>query len=157
MLDEQINCVIPDNVDLIEIPVIRSKKISFVRAKERVKVKDKYYNYLRSMLIMVGEELITTNFADTVVLLAEIQKFDRGNKQNKYTEIERHKGDVNLKLNLTLGYIYISASESLAIFNMHKYSLQGISLVRIIDDEFVLTAESIATYLNKNKMLNKQG
>jgi len=155
MLDEQITKTIPSNVSLIEIPVIRNKEICFIRAKERVDVDKK--NYLRSILIMVGNELITTNFADTVVLLAEIQKFEHGNKQNFYTSVERHDGDVNLKLELTNGHIYISTVEALAIINMYKHSFQGVSLIRIIEEELVLTAEMIAGYLNENKMLNKKG
>ena len=155
MLDEQINTTIPENVSLIEIPVIRNKKICFVRAKEKV-VKERK-SYLRSLLIMIGDELITTNFADTLVLLAEIQKFERGNKQNFYTVVEKYEGDINLKLALTNGHIYISAVESLAILNMYKHSLQGMSLTRIIEDELILTAEMIASYLNENMMLNKKG
>jgi len=153
MIDEQIKSVVPENVDLIAIPVIRNKGFSFIRAKERVLKENK--NYLRSMLIMVGDELITTNFADTVILLSEIQRFERGNKQNTYTSIKTHEGITNLKLKLTDGYIYISTSEALAISTMQKHSFQGMSLVRIVEDELMLTAESIATYLNKNKMLNK--
>jgi len=103
MLDVQISKTIPMNVSLIKIPVVRDKKISFLRAKEYVKKDNK--SYLRSMLIIVDDELVTTNFADTVVLLAEIQKFERGNKQNTYTKVETHNGDVNLKLNLTNGHI----------------------------------------------------
>jgi hypothetical protein len=154
MFDEQINETIPENVSLIEIPVIRNKQICFIRAKEKVDTDKK--SYLRSMLIIVGDELITTNFADTISLLAEIQKFEHGNKQNTYTSIEQHNGDTNLKLKLTDGHIYISTSEALAILNMHKYSLQGISLTRIIEDELMLSAEMIATYLHKNNMLSKK-
>jgi len=154
MLDEQITKTVPSNVDLIEIPVIRNKKICFIRAKERVDADKK--SYLRSILIMVGDELITTNFADTVVFLAEIQKFERGNKQNFYTSIEQHNGNINLKLKLTSVNVYISSVEALAITTMHKHALQGMSLIRIIEDELMLTAETIALYLHKNKMLEKK-
>ena len=155
MLDQQIFKTIPGNVSLIEIPVIRNKKICFIRAKEKVDADKR--SYLRSILIIIGDELITTNFADTVVLLAEIQKFERGNKQNFYTSVERHDGDVNLKLKLTNGHIYISTVEALAIINMYKLSLQGVSLTRIIEEELMLTPEMIAMYLSENKMLNKKG
>lgn len=154
MLDQQITQAIPNNVSLIEIPVIRNKQFSFIRAKEKV-VGDKK-SYLRSILIMIKDELITTNFADTVVLLAEIQKFERGNKQNFYTSLEQHDGDINLKLELTEGHIYISTVEALAIINMYKHSLQGVSLIRIIEEELMLTAEMIAGYLNEKNMLNKK-
>ena len=152
MLDEQINTTIPENVSLIEIPVIRNKKICFVRAKERVNKENK--NYLRSILIMIDNELLTTNLADTMVFLAEIRKFERGNKQNYYTTIEQHDGDINLKVKLTEGHVYISTVEALAIIEMHKIALQGMSLIRITEDELILTAELIAHYLNENQMLN---
>lgn len=154
MLDEQISTTIPENVSLIEIPVIRNKKICFVRAKERVDKENK--NYLRSILIMIDNELLTTNLADTMVFLAEIRKFERGNKQNYYTTIEQHEGDINLKVKLTEGHVYISTVEALAIIEMHKIALQGMSLIRIIEDELILTAEMIAHYLNENQMLNKR-
>jgi len=154
MLDEQITKTIPSNISLIEIPVIRNKKIYFIRAKERVDQENK--NYLRSILIMIDNELVTTNFADTVVFLAEIRKFERGNKQNYYTSIEHHNGDLNLKVTLTDGYIYISTVEALAIIEMHKHALQGMSLIRIVEDELIMTAEMIAHYLNENQMLNKK-
>jgi len=154
MIDEQIASTIPTNVALIEIPVIRDKKISFLRAKEYVKKDNK--SYLRSMLILVNNELVTTNFADTTLLLAEIKKFERGNKQNFYTSVERHNGDVNLKLELTDGHIYISTTEALAIVTMHTIALQRMSMTRMIEDELMLTAEMISGYLNENNILNKK-
>jgi len=88
-------------------------------------------------------------------ITTRVQKFERGNKQNTFTSLEKHNGDVNLKLQLTNDCVYISTSEALAIINMHRYALQGMSTIGTTDDEFMLRAEDIAYYFNKNNMLKK--
>ena len=156
MIDEQIKPVIPENVNLIPVEVIRNKKISFVLAKEEDDSNEK--RYLRSFLIQVGDELITTNYADTVVLLAEIKIFERSGKgKNFYTEARQDNGVLGLRLMLTNGHIYITQAEAMAISMMRIDSMNGVSKNRIIEDELILTAEMIATYLHENKMLNKKG
>ncbi len=156
MIDELIKPVIQENIELIQVQVIRNKEISFILAKERDNIDKK--NYLRSFLILIGDELVTTNYADTVVLLAEIQKFERTGRKEKnfYTEVRQDNGQLGLQLALTNGHIYITPAEALAISIMHTKSMKGLSENRIIEDELILTAEMIATYLHKNKMLNKK-
>lgn len=155
MLDEQIKPVIPENVTLIQVHVIRNKEISFILAKERDDIDRK--NYLRGFLILIGDELITTNYSDTNQLFAEIKLFERtGKGKYFYSESKQDNGVLGLQIKLTNGHIYITRAEALAISVLRTDSMNGVSKNRIIENELILIPEMIATYFHKNNMLNKK-
>jgi len=153
MIDEIITEVLPNNVTLFTIPLVNDKNIWLIRAKELDIVNDK--SYVRSLLIMVENELITTNYADTRLFLAEIKLFDRGNKQNKYTTLEKFEGDINLKLHLSNGHTYISKAEAHTISDIYHDSKSGVNMARILEFELIYTAETLTRLLHKSKLLDK--
>jgi len=155
MYDEIIPETLPENVTLEVIALIRDKNIALIRAKELDAVKKK--SYARSLLIMINNELITTNYADTKLLLAELKLFNRGNKQNKFTTIETKDGDINLKLKLSNSHIYISKAEAFTISGIYEESKIGISVQRLIVEELKFTAGSLTSYLHSSKLLDKIG
>jgi hypothetical protein len=155
MYDEIIPETLPENVKLEAIVLIYDKKIVLIRAKE-LDIGNKK-NYARSLLIMIKDELITTNYADTKLLLSELKLFDRGNKQNKFTTLEKKDGDINLKLTLSNSHIYISKAEALTICGIYEESKIGISIQRLMVKELKFTADSLTSYLHESKLLDKIG
>jgi len=155
MYDEIITEALPENITLEVIALIRDKQIALIRAKE-LDIGNKK-SYARSLLIMVKDELLTTNYADTKLLLTELKLFDRGNKQNKFTTLEKKDGDINLKLNLSNSHIYISKAEALTISGIYEESKIGVSIQRLMVEELKFTAESLTSYLHHSKLLDKIG
>lgn len=155
MYDEITKETLPQNVSLKIFALINDKNIYLIRAKEDDYTLNK--GYIRSLLIMVRNELVTTNYADTKLLLSEIKLFERGNKQNKYTTVEKFDGDVNLKLHLTDGYIYISKAEALSITDIYSESKIGVSMARILEHELMFTPETLTMHLHNSKQLDKLG
>ncbi len=47
--------------------------------------------YLRSTMIMIGDEILTTNYTDTTQFIEELALFDKGNEQNRFFSVEQHK------------------------------------------------------------------
>jgi len=152
MYDEIITETLPENTTLSEISLVNDKFIVLVRAKEYDEENKK--NYVRSLLLMIKDELITTNYSDTKLLLAEIKLFDKGNKQNKFTSLEKINGDINLKLQLSDDYIYISKAEAFTISGIYEESKIGVSMQRIIESELKFTPEILAKLLHDNKLLD---
>ncbi len=155
MIDEIILDTVPENVELKPIILVNAKNIVLFRAKELDIINKK--SYVRSLLFMVGNELITTNYPDTKLLFAEIKLFEKGNKQNSFTTLEKFEGDTNLKLKLTNGHIYISKAEALAITEMYHESKQGINLQRLHEAELKFSPELLTQLLYKSGFLDKLG
>ncbi len=142
-----------NQIKLKPIRLINDKQIYFIRVKEEDYVNQK--SYLLGLMVMVGNELITTNYADTKLLLSEIKLFDRGNKQNTFTSLEKFDNDINLKLNLHKSHIYISKAEALTITSMFDESKQGVSMQRIIENEFVMTPSVLTKLLDNTGLLGR--
>lgn len=87
MIDEEIEAVKMHNVSLVCIDLIIDKEIYLIRAKEAKQSENRAF--IRSLMFVVKNELVTTNYADTKLLLSEIKLFERGNEQNKYTTLEK--------------------------------------------------------------------
>ena len=153
MLDEILVDVIPENIKLFPIAMVHNKKIFLLRAREEDSTNNK--NYVRSLLIMVGNELVTSNYADTKLLMSELKLFDRGNKQNKFTILEKFDGDINLKLKLSTSYIYISRAEAHTILDIYHDSKSGVSTQRLLEFELKFTREALVRFLSKSGLLDK--
>ena len=54
--------------------------------------------FIRNELILIGNQILTSTFSDTIHFMEEINLFDVGNSQNKYLEISEFKSTKNLKL-----------------------------------------------------------
>lgn len=152
MLDELTSKVFPQHLEMYPFTLIRDKRIVIVRIKEDDTKKNK--SYLRNLFILVGNEFVTTNYSDTMQLLSEIKLFNRGNKQNKYTNLVDFQGDVNLKLKLTNDHIHISRAEAMSITDIMKDAKSGLTMTRVFDNEYPFSAELITTHLIKSGLLN---
>lgn len=155
MMDELIIDKKNDRVILTTIPLVNAKNIFLVRAKEEDRSNNK--SYVLNLLFMVGNELITTNYADTRLLLAELKLFERGNIQNTFTSIKEIACVVNLKLQLHNTYIYISKAEALTILDIYHESKTGISMQRLIENKYIFTAENLTKLLSNSDLLSNRG
>ena len=130
----------------------RDKKIFLIRGF--VYDYDNKKRYLHSLLILINKTFVTQNYADTKLIIAELKLFEKGNKQNKYTQLVRKDGDINLKISLgKTNNVYISKAEALAITSIFTESLYGFSLQRIISEEHLLDIEKLLTHFEKFKIL----
>ena len=152
MIDEIIEESNINRIRLQGFQLVNDKEVSLLRVKEENFLEKK--SYIRNMLIMIGNEIITTNYADTRLLLSEFKLFDRGNKQNKYTSLEKFEGNINLKIKLANTTVYISKAEALTIVDIYNESKLGISMNRIIEKEFRFTAEELTIKLQNSKFLD---
>jgi len=155
MIDEEIENAKMYNVSLVSIDLILDKQIYLIRAKEAKKSENRAF--IRSLMFVVKNELITTNYADTKLLLTEIKLFEKGNKQNKYTTIEKQNGNINLRLQLREGHIYISKAEALTISEIYRESMTGMSTQRIVESEIKFTLQELAQLLNRDGFLENKG
>lgn len=153
MIDEILTDTIPENVSLRAITMLYEKKIFLIYAREEDKAKQR--SYARSILIMVGNELVTSNYADTMLLFSEIKLFDYGNKQNRFTTIEKFDGDINLKLKLSTGHVYLSKAEAATMLVIYAESKMGISLQRLLNFELRFTRETLVRFLSQSGFLEK--
>lgn len=142
--------IIPENVKLIPMAMIRDKEIFFVVGKEEDLKNQK--SYIRTYLIMVGNEVVTSNYADTILLISELKLFEKGNKQNKFTVVEKFEGDINLRLKLSKGHIYITRAEALAILTIYI----GVGTQKILEHELKFTRELLVKLLSDSGLLKKR-
>ncbi|MDQ1340641.1 MAG: hypothetical protein QG567_1799 [Campylobacterota bacterium] len=154
MIDEILMDVIPENVKLVPIVLVRDKQIFLIRGREE-DLQNKR-SYVRTYLIMVGNEVITSNYADTKLLISEIKLFDKGNKQNKFTVVEKFDGDINLRLKLSKGHIYITRAEALAILDIYYDSKSGVGTQRILEFELKFTRQLLVKLLSDSGLLDKR-
>ncbi len=154
MIDEILMDVIPENVKLVPIVLVHDKHIFLIRGREE-DLQNKR-SYVRTYLIMVGNEVVTSNYADTKLLISELKLFDKGNKQNKFTVVEKFDGDINLRLKLSKGHIYITRAEALAILDIYYDSKSGVGTQRILEFELKFTRELLVKLLSNSGLLNKR-
>jgi len=115
--------------------------------------------YMRNFVIMIGDEFITSNIADSILLKEELILFEKGDDQNKYCKITSRtinkKQNVSLKLHLAdKSEIFISKSEAKAIVKLFEMSLQGYSFARLLEFETKQTAQTWTLALENNGYLN---
>lgn len=146
--------IIPENVKLVPMAMIRDKEIFFVVGKEEDPKNQK--SYIRTYLIMVGNEVVTSNYADTILLISELKLFEKGNKQNKFTVVEKFDGDINLRLKLSKGHIYITRAEALAILTIYNDSRIGVGTQKILEHELKFTRELLVKLLSDSGLLKKR-
>lgn len=133
-------------VTLTKVPLCRDKGISLVRGFQLDFQKDK--KYMKTALILVGGEIVTSNYSDTVHFMEELNLYDFGNDQNKYLDIKEFKNTKNLRLKLENETVYITKSECKAIYKLFNSSLAGYSLASVLEFEYDFTAETLTRALN---------
>lgn len=133
-------------VSLTKVPLNFDKNIFLVRAfEEDLKEKKKY---MRSALILVGNEIITSRFSDTIHFIEELNLYDFGNDQNQYLDITEFKNTKNLRLKLTDKIIYLSKSECKTMSKLFNFSLSGYTMSRVLEFEYTFTPETLTRALN---------
>ena len=140
-----------ESISFESIQVINNKNIYIIKIKQEVFRIDK--KFISNIFFMVGNELVTTNLADTRQLLTELKLFERGNKQNTFTSIEKFEGTINLKLQLNSSYIYIFKSEAETIVQVYHDILRGISIDTLTDREFQFTPDILTRLLASARIL----
>ncbi len=103
-------------VVLTKVPLCRDKGISLIRGFEIDFKEDK--KFMKTALILVGDEIVSSNFSDTVHFMEELNLYDFGNDQNKYLDITEFKNTKNLRLKLENETVYITKSECKAIYKL---------------------------------------
>ncbi len=132
------------------------KQISLVRAFEIDAKKDK--KYMRNVLFIVENEVITDNFADTILLKEELKLFDNGDEQNTFFRVVQRelngKKVTSLEFALDGGEkIYISKSEAKAIVDIWNMAMQGYSFARILEHENTQTLETWTDIIHQSGLL----
>ncbi len=112
--------------------------------------------FIRNELILIGNQILTSTFCDTIHFMEEINLFDVGNSQNKYLEISEFKSTKNLKLKHNgEENIFLSKSEAKAMYKIFNLAFMGYSVATVLEREFKLTAQLLTKFLHQNQLLQK--
>jgi hypothetical protein len=144
-MDEIIEKQSGNSIIITDVVLNNQKNIRLLRGYE-----EDYNNkkrYMRNIVIMIEDEFITSNIADTMLLKEELNLFEKGDDQNKFFKITTRTVDkkimISLKLTLTNKKdIFISKSEAKAICKLFDMSLQGYSFARLLEFETKQTAQT---------------
>lgn len=112
--------------------------------------------YIRNELVLVGNQILTSTFSDTVHFMEELNLFDFGNSQNKYLDITEYKSTKNLKLKHNgIENIFISKSEAKAMYKLFNLAFIGYSVSTVLEKEFRFTPQHLTELLYENKLLSR--
>lgn len=112
--------------------------------------------FIRNELVLVGNQILTSTFSDTVHFMEELFLFDTGNDQNKYLSITEYKATKNLKLKYDGNEdIFISKSEARAMYKIFNLAFMGYSVAAVLEKEFRFTPQLLTKILHENKFLLK--
>lgn len=155
MAYDQIFTLRDDNdVELKVIPVALNldKEIFLLHIFEvNLELKKKY---IRNELVLVGTNILTSTFCDTVHFMEELSLFDHGNDQNKYLAIAEYKTTKNLKLKYKgIEDIFISKSEAKAMYKIFNLVFKGYSEATVLENEFRFTPQLLTRLLHENQFL----
>lgn len=145
-----------EGVELTIIPVAlnRDKEIFLLHIFEEDQSAKK--KFIRNELVLVGNQILTSTFSDTVHFFEELNLFDTGNNQNKYLDIAEYKSTKNLKLKHSGDKnIFISKSEAKAMYKIFNLAFLGYSVVTVLEKEFRLTPQLLTKLLHDNKLLSR--
>lgn len=157
MINSQILTFIDDfGVELRAIPVSLNldKEIYLIHVYEDDKILKK--KFIRNELILIGDQILTSRFSDTVHFIEELNLFDTGNSQNKYLDITEYQSTKNLKLKHSGDKnIFISKSEAKAMNKLFNTAFLGYSLTSLIEKEFRFTPQMLTQLLHKYQYLTE--
>lgn len=158
MINDQIFTV-SDNfgVELRVVPVSLNldKEIYLIHVYEDDKILKK--KFIRNELVLIGNQILTSTFSDTVHFMEELNLFDIGNSQNKYLDITEYQNIKNLKLKHNGDEnIFISKSEAKAINRLFNIALLGCSLTSLIEKEFRFTPQMLTKFLHEYQLTKLQ-
>lgn len=110
--------------------------------------------FIRNELALIGNQILTSTFSDTVHFMEELNLFDIGNNQNKYLDITEYQSTKNLKLKHNGNQnIFISKSEAKAMYKIFNLAFLGYSVAAVLEKEFRFTPQLLTKTLHDNKLL----
>lgn len=110
--------------------------------------------FIRNELVLVGNQILTSTFSDTVHFMEELNLFDIGNNQNKYLDVTEYQSTKNLKLKHNGDEnIFISKSEAKAMYKIFNLAFLGYSNATVLEKEFRFTPQLLAKILHDNQLL----
>ena len=154
--DQIFKLIDDDGVELKVVPVALNfdKGIYLLHIFEENHEQKK--KYIRNELILVGYQILTSTFSDTVHFMEELALFDYGNDQNKYLSVTEYKATKNLKLKYDGAEdIFISKSEARAMYKIFNLAFMGYSIAAVLEKEFRFTPQLLTKTLHENKFLLK--
>ena len=155
-MDERIDVYQENNIVISHVILNHDKDIKLLRGfEENTKAKKRY---IRNIVIMIGNEFITSNLADSILLKEELALFNFGGKQNKYFFLSsrtiKQQSVNSLDLTLSNGkVIHICKSEAKAMVVIWNMALQGYSFSRLLELEKKQTLETWTVALEANGYL----
>lgn len=126
----------------------KNKQIMLVREIEHDNKEGK--DYILNLFVVIENELITANIADTSLFFAELKIFSAGSEQNVYFSVKEKNKIINLQLTLTQKNIYISKAESLAMIELYHIAKQGASLTKVFQNDSRCSIERYQKTLSIN-------
>lgn len=112
--------------------------------------------FIRNELVLIGNQILTSTFSDTVHFMEELNLFDIGNDQNKYLDITEYKHTKNLKLKHNGDEnIFISKSEAKAMYKIFNLAFLGYSVAAVLEKEFRFTPQLLTKLFHQNNLLKK--
>ena len=150
-MDEKIDIYEDNKIIITQLVLNNDKDIKLLRGFEE----DTKKRYIRNIVIMIGDEFITSNVADTMLFKEELALFSYGDKQNKYffpsTRTINQENVYSLEISLSNDKkIYITRSEAKAMVGLWNMSLQGYSFARLLEFEREQTLETWTLALEAN-------
>lgn len=112
--------------------------------------------FIRNELVLVGNQILTSTFSDTVHFMEELNLFDTGNNQNKYLDVTEYQSTKNLKLKHNGDEnIFISKSEAKAMYKIFNLAFLGYSVAAVLEKEFRFTPQLLTKLFHQNNLLKK--
>jgi hypothetical protein len=112
--------------------------------------------FIRNELVLVGNQILTSTFSDTVHFMEELNLFDIGNNQNKYLDITEYQSTKNLKLKHNgAENIFISKSEAKAMYKIFNLAFMGYSVATVLEKEFRSTPQHLTKLLHNQDLLKR--
>lgn len=112
--------------------------------------------FIRNELVLVGNQILTSTFSDTVHFMEELNLFDIGNNQNKYLDVTEYQSTKNLKLKHNGDEnIFISKSEAKAMYKIFNLAFLGYSVAAVLEKEFRFTPQLLTKLFHQNNLLKK--
>jgi hypothetical protein len=113
--------------------------------------------FIRNELVLVGNQILTSTFSDTVHFMEELNLFDIGNNQNTYLDITEYKSTKNLKLKHNGDKnIFISKSEAKAMYKIFNLAFLGYSVATVLEKEFRFTPQELTKLLHSSNLLERR-
>lgn len=140
-----------EKLELNKVWLKRRKKIALLRFFEIDTLYKK--KYIRNFAILVDNEIVTSCIEETMQFMEELFQFDKGNDQNEFLTLVKKDNKIsNLRVNRIsedAKNCYISFMVARHMYRMMNLCMQGYSMTRALDYDYVLTPEILVGFLDK--------